>query len=161
MNSGTAKQDEVEKLREWVDDLRVKHPTPPLEAPAVETKQGPAASRYEPSEGVRRTQKLLESIDLRRQERARLLGALKSRQVEVEREDHATRQRLTDNLKAINDEMARRVLKEQADAEGSVAARAAELHAKDQQIQKLDTTIEQLRIQLDAELGKIGAKVTA
>lgn len=128
-----------------------------ITAPPLEAKPAPikASAAVEISEGARRTQKIIESMDLRRQERARLVAALKSREVEVANEDRAAFKRLDDAVAALNEEYQRRLSTLHADHDGSVDARAYDLRVHQQQIEKLDTSLAQLRKQLDAELGKL------
>lgn len=129
-----------------------------ITAPPLEAKQRPplkASAASEISEGARRTQKIIESMDLRRQERARLVAALKSREVEVENEDRASEKRMGNHLAALKEEYERRVEMEMRDCAGSTGARHGDLSARKGQIEKLDASLAQLRKQLDAELGKL------
>lgn len=113
------------------------------------------ASSVAISEGARRTQKIIESMDLRQQERARLVAALKSREVEVGRQDVEARTKLDEDLKALDSEYRRRAAAVTADCTGGIYAREADIHGRRLQIEKIDHSLAQLRTQLTAEISKL------
>lgn len=151
-------QVETEKMREWVDDLRVKQPIEAPKAPTViepKPEQHVLKAPYEPTEGARRVQKIIESMDLRRQERIRLVAQLNSREVEVERENREAQKHANDSYVALAEEYQRREATIKADFENGMSARKVDLDFKRSNIAKLDTTLANFRKQLDAELLKL------
>jgi len=123
--------------------------TPPK--PVVE--EAPAAPDL--TAGAKLTQKIIESMDLRRQDRTRQIAALKSREVEVERENREAAKHANDSLLTLAEEYQRREATIKADLEHGTQARQADLRFKAAQIEKLDATLANFRKQLDAELLKL------
>lgn len=121
----------------------------PLPPPA------PEAPSYTPSEGAKRTQKLIEQIEQRRQEKAKLVAQKKSREVEVQREDAQSLKRRDDTIDQITAECGMRINEQNNHHQRGVEGRAADLDHRAWQISKIDASLEQLRKQLDAELGKL------
>lgn len=150
--------EDLEKIRKWVDEKRIAAPPEAPKEPAVhdpKPEQPVLKAPREISAGAKLTQKIIESMDLRRQERARLVAALKSREVEVEREDLDARKRLAAVLAELRDEYDRRIHNAQDDCTGGVQVRRADLEAKRRHIDQVDHALAQLRKQLDAELSKL------
>lgn len=110
---------------------------------------------YQPSEDVKRIQKLIEAIDQRKQERARLISDKLRRGVEIEREGREDLQLLRDKTAACEEECRKSLAALRADYDERVGARAGELNARQQAIEDLDTSLAQLRKQLEVELGKV------
>ncbi len=138
----------------------------------IEDPPSPPPARPPLSEAVKRTQRLIEQIELGNQDRARLTADKLRRGVEIEGELRQAKKDLEERLKAVLRIHSEEVI--QADVlrnarydilEGAFedlgSQRAGELSARGLELSKLDTRLEQLRKQLDAELGKMGAKVTA
>lgn len=123
----------------------------PLKPVVVEAPAAPA----EISEGAKRVQKIIEAMDLRRQERARQIGLFNSRQVEVDRENREAKKRADDAVIALNEEWARRISTVKADFDNGVQARLADLRARESQIAHIDQALANFRTQLNAELGKL------
>lgn len=114
-------------------------------------------------EQVLRSQKLIEAIHQRRELRATLVAVKLRRSVEIENELRQAAKDRDARLEAV-EAKAREDLAAIAGAfEDLGQERAGELNVRDLEISKLDTSLEQLRKQLDAELGKLDPdrKVTA
>jgi vancomycin resistance protein YoaR len=158
MSTEPVTEQEVEKLREWVDDLRIPKPVEAPKSPAVHDPKPQVhvlKASAEISVGAKLVQKIIESMDLRNQERARLVAALKSKEVEVERENVQANKHFDEAYADLEEEIKRRANILNADFQNARAARQADLHARQQQIEHIDRSLGQLRTQLNAELGKL------
>ncbi len=127
----------------------------PQEVSADEETKKLEAPSYEPSEGARRTQKLIEAIEQRRQEKARLVSEKLRRNVEVERANREGAEILDGEINKLEAELQLRMDELKATYRDGVVQRGRELVVRQQQIDKLDVSLDQLRKQLDAELGKL------
>jgi hypothetical protein len=58
--------------------------TAAVKAPQEKSPAAKEEPKYQPSDTVKRTQKILESIEQRKEERARLVGEIKMREVQVD-----------------------------------------------------------------------------
>lgn len=149
---------EVAKLREWVDDLRVSQP---LEAPKAPAVHDPKPTQHvlkapsELTEGAKRIQKIVESMDLRQQERARLVGSLNSRMVEVERMDTESWSNLSAESARLRAETDEKIRNLESRARMERDLRQGDLTTRVAAIDKIDLAMANFRKQLDAELGKL------
>jgi len=156
----------IEELREAVLKMESKAPvkadeeTKKIEAPAKAKKEEPLPPDL--PEDVKRPQKLIEAIHMRREMRARFVAEKLRRGVEIENELRQAEKDRNARLDAVEAHA-----KAQLDAIAAAyqdlgRERKAELDARDTQIEKVDLSLEQLCKQLDAELAKLtGRKVSA
>jgi hypothetical protein len=123
---------------------------------AVEAPPPPAPAKpdYDPSEAVKRAQKVIETIARRKVERARLVADKLRRGVEVENELRQAMKDRDARLEAV-EAKAREQLAAIAEAFGDLdQERRVELTLRDEEVSKLDRTLEQLGKQLQAEIAK-------
>lgn len=144
---------------------------------AAETKvpaEEAAAPKFELGEEAKRAQRIIEGIERRRQERARLVGDRLRRGVEIETElrqawkDRDVRCQAVEEIHLAEVEESARLRVARLDLlRGSYQdladLRATEVLCREQEIAKLDVSLTQLGKQLEAELRKLNPerKVTA
>jgi len=109
----------------------------------------------EPSEQVKRVNGIVASIHQRREERARLVADKLRRGVEIERADREAQKGVEEFVKQIEEEAARKIQQVRDVHALGVNQRRMEFEERGSQISKLDKSLEQLRKQLDVELGKL------
>lgn len=121
------------------------------EAPPKE----PAPPKYSPSDQVKQTQKLLEQIEQRKQERARVLADKLRRGVEIEGELRQASKDRDARQVAVKAKAREQLEAIEAAYQDLEHERASELNLRDLEISKLDRSLEQLGKQLQAELAKV------
>lgn len=115
----------------------------------------PPAVKYRPSEDVKRTQRILEQIEERRLERARLTAENLRRQVEIDRDDREAQEVLRKTVVDLEEELRRKISELKVDYARKVAESNAEMNARRAVIDRLDTSLDQLSKQLQAEIAKV------
>jgi hypothetical protein len=113
----------------------------------------PVSPGYKPSEQVKRTQKILESIEQRKRERAFLISEKLRRGVEIERKNREAEDTLRDTVAKLRQEVEITALRDRFAAllvEGN-----RDLNGRQAEIEKLDVSLAQLRKQLQVELAKV------
>lgn len=129
---------------------------PGMEDDKPETSVEPAEDDGpELSEGARLTVKIVEAMDIRRQERARLVAEMKSREVEVENQNREAKAHREASIKQLDEEYDRRRAVLESDYTAGLRVRANDLSIRKAIIEKIDVALANFRKQLDAELGKL------
>lgn len=124
------------------------------EATAPPAPPASAKPDYEPSEAVKRAQRVIETIAKRKVERARLVAAKLSRGVEIQGEMRQAVKDRDARLEAVEARAREQLAAISAAFEDLDQERRVELTLRDEEIEKLDRTLEQLGKQLQAELAK-------
>lgn len=128
--------------------------------------QTPVVKGYEPSEGLKRTQKILESIELRRLELKRAVADKLRRGVEIDNEIRQATKDRSERIMVVEKihetevidagklrDFRRNVIESAHD--DLVEQRMTELAGRGDEISKLEHSLGQLRKQFDAEMGKL------
>ncbi len=126
-----------------------------VEGVEVPPPPAPPKPEYEPSDTVKGAQRTLESIEKRKRIRALMIAEKLRRGVEIEGELRQAAKDRDARLEAV-EAKARQELAAISEAFQDLAGqRAIELNVRENEIAKLDSSLVQLRKQLDAELGKL------
>lgn len=124
---------------------------PPAPAPPAP----PEPPKYAPSDQVKGAQRILELIEQRKLERVRLVAEKLSRGLEFDRQGAEDLGGLKQTIAAFQDECAKKIEEAQAQYGTRKSQREWEITARQNEIDKLDLALVNLRKQLDAELGKL------
>lgn len=139
-----AEAERLEQLK--AEEAKTPPPAPPAAAPK---------SDYEPSDTVKGAQRTLESIEKRKRIRALMIAERLRRGVEIEGELRQAAKDRDARLEAV-EAKARQELAAISEAFQDLSGqRAIELNVRENEIAKLESSLVQLRKQLDAELGKL------
>jgi hypothetical protein len=150
----TRRQAELAAQREARDLARKAAEAAPSSTPMPESKSAPQPE-YRPSEEVKRTQKILEQIDLRKRVRSRLVAEKNSRAVEIEGELRQAMKDRDARLEAVEAKAREQLAAIAAAFDDLGRERRLELAGRESEIVKLDMALEQLSKQLAAEISKV------